>query len=279
MSEVKKEKKEKKDKSDKKEKKDKKAEKPVGAPSSSAAIANDDYAEDYAKNQAKVEDICKTYPNNNCADCNATGTRWASVNHGVFVCIRCSGIHRSMGVHISKVKSSNMDKWTAAEVNMMEAIGNRRGKELYEANLPKGHKPFTGAESDNTMRDFIQKKYADKAFATAGIEEILKKIGKSTGYTSKSGRPKNVSGSADAPQSSSPTGEAPKKAGHSDPMSALFGKDSILKSSGASKKEKKSSKQTIIDGVFGPCTCSAEQHDEKRRAVLSAFGIIVPTAE
>ena len=272
MSDLKKEKKEKKDKSDKKEKKDKSEKHSTAVTSSSAAAADEPYVEDFARNQAAVEEICKTFPNNTCADCNATGTRWASVNHGIFVCIRCSGIHRSMGVHISKVKSSNMDKWTAVEVAMMAAIGNRRGKELYEASLPRGHKAFTGAESDNTMRDFIQKKYADKAFAAAGIEDILKKIGKSTGYTSKSGRPKHSSSGAVAADTTAVAEGGEKRAGHSDPMSALFGKDSVLKASSQSKKEKKAASKPI-DGVFGPCTCGADQHDEKRGAALAAFGL------
>lgn len=42
---------------------------------------------------------------------NHQGPRWASWNLGVFLCIRCSGIHRSMGVHISKVRSVNLDTW------------------------------------------------------------------------------------------------------------------------------------------------------------------------
>lgn len=61
-----------------------------------------------------------------CADCNAKGfffffcfwffcnfkdPNWASINLGVLICIECSGIHRSMGVHISKIRSFTLDKF------------------------------------------------------------------------------------------------------------------------------------------------------------------------
>ncbi|CAB4045504.1 stromal membrane-associated 1 isoform X1, partial [Paramuricea clavata] len=54
--------------------------------------------------------------NKYCADCRAKGPRWASWNLGIFVCITCAGIHRNLGVHISKVKSVNLDAWTPEQV-------------------------------------------------------------------------------------------------------------------------------------------------------------------
>lgn len=63
-----------------------------------------------------------------CADCHVnTHPRWASWSLGVFICIRCSGIHRGMGTHISRVKSADLDAWTDEQTAMMVKWGNRRG--------------------------------------------------------------------------------------------------------------------------------------------------------
>ena len=48
-----------------------------------------------------------------------SGPRWASWNLGVFVCIRCAGIHRNLGVHISKVKSIDLDSWTQDQLEVL----------------------------------------------------------------------------------------------------------------------------------------------------------------
>jgi len=51
-----------------------------------------------------------------------SGPRWASWNLGIFLCIRCAGIHRNLGVHISKVKSVNLDSWTAEQVAVSKVM-------------------------------------------------------------------------------------------------------------------------------------------------------------
>ncbi|KAF7246915.1 Stromal membrane-associated protein 1 [Varanus komodoensis] len=48
------------------------------------------------------------------------GPRWASWNTGVFICIRCAGIHRNLGVHISRVKSVNLDQWTPEQIQLFD---------------------------------------------------------------------------------------------------------------------------------------------------------------
>ncbi len=53
------------------------------------------------------------------------GPRWASWNLGVFMCIRCAGIHRNLGVHISRVKSVNLDSWTPEQIEVFSLTVGR----------------------------------------------------------------------------------------------------------------------------------------------------------
>ncbi|XP_040985306.1 stromal membrane-associated protein 2 isoform X3 [Aquila chrysaetos chrysaetos] len=71
---------------------------------------------DVDRYQAVLASLLVEEENKYCADCQAKGPRWASWNIGVFICIRCAGIHRNLGVHISRVKSVNLDQWTQEQI-------------------------------------------------------------------------------------------------------------------------------------------------------------------
>ena len=62
--------------------------------------------------------------NKRCIDCRATNPLWASLSYGTYFCLECSGVHRSLGVHISFVRSLNMDSWSTQQQTRMRMGGN-----------------------------------------------------------------------------------------------------------------------------------------------------------
>ena len=63
--------------------------------------------------------------NSVCADCRSKGAAWASLDFGVFVCINCSGVHRSFGMHITRIRSTKLDDWIVGDYKVLEATGNQ----------------------------------------------------------------------------------------------------------------------------------------------------------
>jgi hypothetical protein len=80
---------------------------------------------------------------------------------GVFLCIRCAGIHRNLGVHISKVKSVNLDAWTPEQIAHLQQMGNSKARAVYEANLPDN---FRRPQTDSTLEAFIRSKYEQRKY-------------------------------------------------------------------------------------------------------------------
>ncbi|RVD81163.1 uncharacterized protein DFL_009038 [Arthrobotrys flagrans] len=106
--------------------------------------------------------------NGRCADCGSTvKTEWVSINFGIMLCIECSGIHRSLGTHISKVRSLTLDvnSFTPDLTELLVRIGNKISNSIYEARLDPKEKLGSNQQVTREMRlKFIKAKYEDRAF-------------------------------------------------------------------------------------------------------------------
>lgn len=103
--------------------------------------------------------------NNYCVDCNAPNPKWASINLGCLMCIQCAGVHRSLGVHISKLQSIVLDtKWTEDKLKNIREKGNAKVNEELEFFIPQGYKKPTAESSYEERKKFIEAKYVHRLF-------------------------------------------------------------------------------------------------------------------
>ncbi|KAJ7426075.1 Arf-GAP with SH3 domain, ANK repeat and PH domain-containing protein 1 [Willisornis vidua] len=108
---------------------------------------------------------------------------WLSTNLGILTCIECSGIHREMGVHISRIQSLELDKLGTSELLLAKNVGNTSFNDIMEGNLPSPS-PKPSPSSDMTARkEFITAKYVDHKFsrktcasAAAKLNELLEAV-------------------------------------------------------------------------------------------------------
>ncbi|XP_014470651.1 PREDICTED: centaurin-gamma-1A isoform X1 [Dinoponera quadriceps] len=105
----------------------------------------------------------KVSGNDACVDCGASNPDWASLNLGVLMCIECSGIHRNLGSHISKVRSLDLDDWSAGHLSVMLALGNNIANSVWEYCLNGKQKPVSDSSREE-KEQWIRWKYEDKLF-------------------------------------------------------------------------------------------------------------------
>ncbi|XP_057528443.1 ADP-ribosylation factor GTPase-activating protein AGD5-like isoform X2 [Amaranthus tricolor] len=123
-----------------------------------------------ARHRKILEGLLKLPENRECADCKSKGPRWASVNLGIFICMQCSGIHRSLGVHISKVRSATLDTWLPEQVAFIHSMGNERANSYWESELPPNY-DRVGIEN------FIRAKYEEKRWVSRDGRERSPYVG------------------------------------------------------------------------------------------------------
>ncbi|GIY26843.1 centaurin-gamma-1A [Caerostris darwini] len=114
--------------------------------------------------QASIQLIKNSVPgNSHCVDCDAQNPDWASLNIGALMCIECSGIHRNLGSHISRVRSLDLDEWLPEHVSVMMALGNTLANSIWEGNTRGRAKPTPNSSRQEKER-WIRAKYEFKEF-------------------------------------------------------------------------------------------------------------------
>ena len=109
-------------------------------------------------NSLRIQDYLLIYPN------YLLDPDWASINLGVLICIECSGVHRNLGSHISRVRSLDLDEWPPGHLAVMTAIGNRTANSIWEHRINRpGIKPSPNSSQEEKER-FIIAKYSRREF-------------------------------------------------------------------------------------------------------------------
>ncbi|XP_044009477.1 arfGAP with SH3 domain, ANK repeat and PH domain-containing protein isoform X3 [Aphidius gifuensis] len=114
--------------------------------------------------QAVIRCVTRLPGNDQCCDCSSQNdATWLSTNFGIIVCIECCGIHRELGVHISRIQSLTLDNVGTAQLLLARYMTNQSFNEIMEATLHHNLKPTSSSTMDERY-EFIKAKYVDKKY-------------------------------------------------------------------------------------------------------------------
>uniref|UniRef100_A0A9J7Z6J5 Arf-GAP with coiled-coil, ANK repeat and PH domain-containing protein n=1 Tax=Cyprinus carpio carpio TaxID=630221 RepID=A0A9J7Z6J5_CYPCA len=156
------------------------------------------------KGESALQRVMAIGGNSICCDCGQPEPRWASINLGITLCIQCSGIHRSLGVHFSKVRSLTLDMWEPELLKLMCELGNGVINQIYEARREElgARKPQPG-DPRHEVEAYIKAKYVERRFVQRRSEdETRQKV------LSLSQQDKRLSGCSEAQSARGPSASA-----------------------------------------------------------------------
>ncbi|XP_026563632.1 arf-GAP with GTPase, ANK repeat and PH domain-containing protein 1 isoform X2 [Pseudonaja textilis] len=110
-----------------------------------------------------LQSIRNVRGNSHCVDCEIQNPDWASLNLGALICIECSGIHRNLGTHLSRVRSLDLDNWPVELIKVMSSIGNELANSIWEENTQGRTKPLPNSTREE-KEQWIRAKYEQKHF-------------------------------------------------------------------------------------------------------------------
>uniref|UniRef100_A0A3P8WKL9 Arf-GAP with coiled-coil, ANK repeat and PH domain-containing protein n=1 Tax=Cynoglossus semilaevis TaxID=244447 RepID=A0A3P8WKL9_CYNSE len=137
----------------------------TASPSTSSIDSASETRDRSARSETILQRIQSLPGNEQCCDCGQADPRWASINLGILLCIECSGIHRSLGVHCSKVRSLTLDSWEPELLKLMCELGNSVINHIYEGSYQEqGLKKPQPSSSRQEKEAWIRAKYVEKKF-------------------------------------------------------------------------------------------------------------------
>ncbi|KAA6411279.1 MAG: zinc finger gcs1 [Lasallia pustulata] len=120
--------------------------------------------------KSKLLALQKLNGNDRCCDCGAPSPQWASPKFSTFICLTCAGLHRSLGVHISFVRSITMDAFKPAEVARLTLGGNTAWRTFWENHPEGGGGPSEAKPDENKPKPWSAATIAERYSGRAGAE-------------------------------------------------------------------------------------------------------------
>ncbi|XP_067272490.1 arf-GAP with coiled-coil, ANK repeat and PH domain-containing protein 2 isoform X2 [Pseudorasbora parva] len=189
------------------------------------------------KGDSALQKVMAISGNSTCCDCGQPDPSWASINLGITLCIQCSGIHRSLGVHFSKVRSLTLDTWEPELLKLMCELGNGVINQIYEARREElGHRKPQPGDPRHEVEAYIKAKYVERRFVQRQTEdEIRLKV------LSLSKQDKLLSGCSDAQPGPSPPKPRPASgsSAHLEPLFCVDELDSLFSYFNSSAKPRR----------------------------------------